>query len=248
MAQDIGKALAYQVKREIAERYFGIRKIIEDDSANLQQLISRLKELYNGLAVPLLRIYILLGEQDLAEEFCSLVGWKDQLPFFDREKVAGMDETVLRELFENRRPAGWFATSKYADLLLDAYRDLYRHYLKYRDLLEETEDELAVVQEEINMFRSNYSLDDILTFLSELDRTDMGVSASLESEITPTKRMELEKKMALPSLDEIRANIPELPDFPEPDQIKSALKTLAKAAYNRDRERARRILRIAESD
>ena len=39
MEEDVAKALAYQVKKELAERYFGFRRLIEEDTQNYQKAI-----------------------------------------------------------------------------------------------------------------------------------------------------------------------------------------------------------------
>ena len=41
MDVDISKVLAYEIKKEIADRYFGFRKLIEEDKNALARLIHK---------------------------------------------------------------------------------------------------------------------------------------------------------------------------------------------------------------
>lgn len=245
MEHDIGKAMAYQIKKEIAERYFRVRKLIEDDSANLKAMVSRLDQLYEELGPATIRIYSLLMDRDLAEKFMAAAGWQgEELPFYDEYIVHS--ESIKKRLLKDMELHGWFSRSKYTNLVLDSYEELYRKYLKYLDLLEEIEDEMAVVQEEINHFTSNYSLDEILTFMSELDHMGDTHASVLGTNVASAKRSELEKKLALPSLDEIVAMIPRFPKLPKPDEMKAVLKELARQAWERHHEEAARALEIVE--
>ncbi|MBW2164022.1 MAG: hypothetical protein JRF43_06180, partial [Deltaproteobacteria bacterium] len=79
MEQDIGKALTYQIKREKAERYYGYRKIIEEDRQVLEAMISDLYFLYEQkIGRDIARIYILLQDLNLIDEFLRLTGWEDR--------------------------------------------------------------------------------------------------------------------------------------------------------------------------
>ncbi len=245
MEHDIGKAMAYQIKKEIAERYFRVRKLIEDDSANLRQMISRLERLYEQLGPPMIRIYSLLMDRDLAEALLNHLGWKEgPLPFYDDYIVES--ESIKRRLLKDMELHGWFSRSKYTNLVMDSYQELYKNYLKYLDLLEEIEDEMAVVQEEINQFTSNYSLDEILTFLSELDSMGDVHASVLGTNVASAQRSQLEKKLALPNLDDIEAAIPRFPRLPKPEEMRPVLKKLAHEAWSRHHQEAERLLKIAE--
>jgi hypothetical protein len=245
MEHDIGKAMAYQIKKEIAERYFRIRKLIEDDRANLKEMIARLERLYEQMGPAMIRIYSLLSDRDLAERFMAAAGWQDEeLPFYDEYMV--QSETIRERLLKDMELHGWFSRSKYTNLLLDSYDELYRRYLKYLDLLEEIEDEMAVVQEEIKQFTSNYSLDEILTFMSELDHMGDTHASVLGTNVASAQRSELEKKLALPGLDDIVAMIPKFPKLPKPDDMRSILKQLAHEAWDRHHEEASRALEMVE--
>ena len=52
MEHDIAKVLSYEIKKELADRYFGFRKIIEDDKEDLLvALLSQLGDYFLHLHV-----------------------------------------------------------------------------------------------------------------------------------------------------------------------------------------------------
>ncbi|MBW2501727.1 MAG: hypothetical protein JRD39_02190, partial [Deltaproteobacteria bacterium] len=70
--------LAVELKREIAERYFGFRKMIEEDNLDLTEKIkSQLAILEKRISYELIRIYILLKDDGLIHEFMELTGWEE---------------------------------------------------------------------------------------------------------------------------------------------------------------------------
>ena len=80
MEADIAKVLGYELKKEMAERYFGFRKVIEEDTLDLQRqmdLQSRTTEQAVGQC--LVRVYILLGNEALVQEFLLLAGLEEHI-------------------------------------------------------------------------------------------------------------------------------------------------------------------------
>ncbi len=225
MGQDISKALVYQIKREIAERYFGLRKVIEEDRQALETMISEFSLLYSKtVGRDMLRIYALLRAPELIDDFLRVIGWKRR-PFFDQQVI---DSTGDREqLFKGMSLHGWTDYSKFVHLLLDSYERLYRDLYKSRERLEEILDEIQVVKEEVRQFKGKFSLDEIMNFIRTLDRRDELVSVLGEDQ--PLGKMEdMSARLALPSLDEIERSVPEVPELPPLDRIKADIKGLAR--------------------
>ncbi len=224
MGQDIGKALVYQIKREIAERYFGSRKIIEEDRQAVEGMISEFSLLYSKtVGRDMLRIYALLREPELIDDFLNLIGWKGR-PFFDRHVIDSVMDR--KQLFKGMALHGWTDYSRFVHLLLDSYERLYKDLYKSRERLEEVLDEIQVVKEELRQFKRKFSLDEIMNFLRTLDRRDELVSVLGEDQ--PAGKMEdLSARLAMPPLDDIERSVPELPELPSSDEIEAALKDLA---------------------
>ena len=72
--EDFAKTLAFEVKKDIAERYVGFRKIIAEDSVDYQkEVISSALLPETQIGFDLLRIYALLREDTLTRRFCKLI-------------------------------------------------------------------------------------------------------------------------------------------------------------------------------
>ena len=240
MCPDIEKALAYQVKKEIAERYFRARKVIEEDSANVKKMIGELNGIYKTrLAPAMLRIYALLADEDLIVQFLAEAGWKDR-PFLD-DYMSNSAE-IRKGLMQGVEPHGWLKSSKFANMVLDSYEKLYENYLDFDDLREEILDELAVIKEELVQFERNYSLDEIMSFLRSLNFEDEATVKSLGKNIDSSKMGELEKKLAFPDISIIEGQMPDVPRLPVPDKFRDRLKALAHQAYERHEDEIKQLL------
>ncbi len=245
MSPDIEKALAYQVKKEIAQRYFRIRKLIEDDSANIKKMMGDLQTVYERELRPsLIRMYVLLLDEDLIERFLRELGWQDR-PFWEEYTDFSPDER--KELVRGIKSHGWLKSTRYANLVLESYAELYQRYLDFDDLREEILDELAIVKEEIQQFERNYSLDEIMSFLRNLNFEDESTVKALGKNIDSSKMGELEKKLAFPDISKIQEQMPPVPKLPKPDEFQERLKDLAHEAYDRHRDEAVELLEEAES-
>ncbi len=242
MSPDIEKALAYQVKKEIAQRYFGIRKLIDEDSANVKAMIKDLNQfLEKKIAPAILRIYMLLMDSDLIDEFLNIIGWEGR-PFIDANVAASAD--ARKKLLQGIHTHGWLKSSRFANLLLKSYEDLYDVYLEFDDLREDILDELAIVEEEITQFKRNYSLDEIMSFLRGLNFDDEATVKALGKNIDSSKMGELEKKLGFPDIQSIRAEMPDVPKLPKPEAIEDQLRDLASRVYNRHKDEIQELLEV----
>ncbi len=231
MEGDLSKALTYQVKREIAERYFGHRKIIEEDKKALESLAKETANAYEELVgKALLRIYVLLKDKDLIEEFISLSDLpKEPLPFYDYYVVHS--ESIEKELLKHLQPHGWTSRGRFVNLMLDGYEKLLDDIEAYRERYEECLEEAMVINEEVRLFESRFSLDDILGFLSSLDSRDELVSAFGEN-IPPGHLEDLAARLKIKGVD-IKGLVPAPPSFPPLKRVKGELKSLAQRAFER---------------
>ncbi len=236
MEEDVAKALAYQVKRELAERYFGLRKLIEEDTAKYfkqleeikQKLLPRVKEAW-------FRLYLLLGDRTLAEELASLLGLKGP-PFYEDYLRKGEDPGLLVSL----PLRGFTNKGRFKNLVLAAYERLTQAYEDYAEAFREARVEAEVINHEIELFKEKYDLSEIMQFLKSLEApsamADLG-HTSLEESVTT-----LEKSLALEKIPAPESFIPAPVSLPEPKDIKKELERLAKKAYQLDPQRAKRLI------
>ena len=72
--------MAVELKKEIAERYFGFRKMIEEDELDLMQKMKyQISILEKRISFELIRLYILLKDEELIQHFMELTGWEERL-------------------------------------------------------------------------------------------------------------------------------------------------------------------------
>ncbi len=241
MSYDIEKALAYQVKKEIAQRYFRLRKLIEDDSANLDQLIDELNDIYiNKIRPALFAIYSLLMDKDLIEEFSKTVGIEDP-PFLS--EFLELSEKERADLVSDLHPRGWFKESRFLSLLKNAYQKLYERWLEYHSLKEETLDELTLVKEEIEQFKKNYSLDEIMQFLRTLNTEDTDRVKAIGRTVEGRKLGDFDSKLGFSQdIEELFKKVPKLDSIPKIEEILPKLEALGEMAYMRHKEEVSEIV------
>jgi len=231
--QDIGKALTYQIKREIAERYFGYRKIIEEDRQALEAMIPDLHFLYEQkIGRDIIRIYVLLRDLNLIDEFLSLAGWEGR-PFFDQYTVES--GTIREQLLKDIELHGWMAHSRFANLLLDSYERLYLDTSKYREKLDEVLEEAQVIEEEIHQFKEKFSLEEIMGFLKTLDRRD-DLTGVLGENLPAGRAEDLSSRLDLAPVGDLEKLLPKVPELPAPNKVKGSLKDLAHRAVKAHKE------------
>ncbi|NDY42216.1 hypothetical protein G3N55_05070 [Dissulfurirhabdus thermomarina] len=243
MTQDIAQALAYQVKQEIAQQYFGFRKVIERDRQRLEDWIRRLNRDYEEkVGRDLARMYTLLQRPELIDRFLALAGFEDR-PFYD-PYVAG-SPTIRRRLLRRIHRHGWTDRGRFWHLVEESYRRLFRDVYAYHDDWEAAREEAAVINEEIRKFTEKFALDEIVAFIQELDRRTEAVSV-LGGETAAGSVEALQEKMALAPLPPLEERAPRLPYLPAPDRIRDDLKALAYEAFAAQEPGFRRLLREDE--
>lgn len=232
--EDITDFLAFEVKKEMADRYFGFRKRIEDDTAAYRERVAISSiELENTIGYALLRIYILLLKQDLITGFITLTGIPKDL-FYDPYILDS--PTIRKRLFAGTKFRGLTKKKRFLNLVLDTYADLAGAIEQYRRTLDELTEEQEIIREEINLFYRRNDIDSIMGFIRRLDGSDSGMSSILQSGPNAAGANRLSQKMRLhpplPACD----MLPEIPQVPQPAEIKAQLILLAEKAYRSRRE------------
>ncbi len=236
MEDDVAKALAYQVKKELAERYFGLRKLIEEDAANYFKKIDEIKEkLLPSLKKAWYRIYLLLVDEKFAKEFANLVGLSEP-PFY--EEYQKLEDPF--SLLEGFHLKGWTFRSRYRNLVFSAYEHLQEETEKYQKAFLEIKVEAEVINHEIELFKEKYDLSEIMQFLKSLEApssfADLG-HTSLEESVST-----LEKALAFEKIPPPEKFLPLLPKLPPLKEIKFELEEIINAVLKEHPSRAKEIL------
>ena len=220
--------LAVELKREIAERYFGFRKMIEEDTLDLTEKIKfQLSILEKRISYELVRIYILLKDDRLIHEFMELTGWEEKLFY---EPYITESETIRKKVFKGIKIRGLTQGGRFKNLVFDAYERLVEHVEHYRENREELETARETISEEIKLFYRKNDIGNIMGFLRSIDSNggsegSMGIKPDAGSKSTLENKMQIKEP---PPIDSDLIDIPPLMPLPN---ISKELKKLVDKAF-----------------
>jgi len=227
MEEDIAKVLSYEIKKELAERYFGFRKLIEEDKEELaRELHFSSITVEHKIIQDLVRLYILLQDESLIREFLDLSGLGKKI-FFDPYLLKS--PTIRKKVFEKVKTRGLTQSGRFKNLVLDCYEMLVIHVDSYREKYAELLESRAIIEEEIKLFYQKNDIGNIMSFLRSLDSTGSS-SSSLDGGIQTDFSGSMEKKMRLKPPKAIEESMPVIPPLVPLSRIKSKLKQLANKA------------------
>ena len=220
--------MAIEIKKEIAERYFGFRKMIEEDNLDLMEKMKyQIAILEKRISFDIIRIYILLQDEKLIQEFMKLTGWEEKLFY---EPYITESKTIRKKVFRGIRIRGLTRASRFKNLVFDAYERLAAHVELYRANLEEIEASRETINEEIKLFYRKNDIGNIMGFLRSMDscgssEDTMGVRPDVGSADTLEDKMRVEGP---PPIDPELIVIPPLVPLPN---IRRDLKKLVDKAF-----------------
>ncbi len=227
--EDFAQSLAFEIKKDIAERYFGFRKIIEEDSSDYQQeVIDSALSLETEIGFDLLRIYSLLQKDTLIHRFYELTGLGEVL-FFD--SYVSTSPTIRKRLFENLQVRGFFKKAQFQNMFFDIYQTLYEHVENYRTRIAALIEDHEVIEEEIKLFYQKNDISGIMLFLRDLDG-DASTAGTMSGGMSNGGTISMETKMRMHAPDSVEKILPVLPSIPTASAIRSKLKALTEEAHN----------------
>jgi hypothetical protein len=234
MQDDITDILALEVKKEMAERYFGFRKLIEEDIKEFDdQVLASFLRLEQKIGFNLVRLYILLKDEKLIHEFFRLAGL-DQLIFYDPYLTES--PTIRKSVLAGLRIRGFTRAARFRNLVLDTYAALAADIDNYHENLTDLSMERENIAEEIRQFYHKHDLGTMMDFLRKLDGGAMYRSGVMEGAITPESGTGLERKMKVeppPPVDEL---LPIIPPIAPLSEIKRPLQKIINNAYRLQQE------------
>ncbi len=225
--EDFATSLAFEIKKDIADRYFGFRKIIEEDSTNYQQeIIDAALALERHIGFDLLRIYTLLQDDQLIQEFYQLTKLGDVL-FFD--SYISESPTIRKRLLADQPVRGFFKKTRFRNMFFTIYETLRDHIDDYRLRIANLAEDHEVIAEEIDLFYKKNDISGIMLFLRDLDGSST-TSGPMSGAITGNSAVEMEQKMRLHPPEPVEKILPVLPPLPEKGSIRAELTALANKA------------------
>lgn len=225
MDVDISKVMTYEIKKEMAERYFGFRKLIDEDKQELaRQMRSQTLTSEQRVVMDLARIYILLKDRNLIERFRVLSGIEEVL-FYDEYVVSS--PTIRARVFSGLQVWGLTRAGRFKNLLLACYDQLVADVDAYREKFGELLDTREFIAEEIKLFYQKNDLSSMLGFLRQLDGAD---HSGLAGPIVAGVGEDMATKLKVEPPEAIEHHLPVIPPLVRPDQIRGELKKLAEEA------------------
>lgn len=231
---DLNSTLAFEVKKEIADRYFGFRKIIEEDTNEYQKkIIASALELEDKIGFNLVRLYVLLQDNSLIADFFKITGLGETL-FYD--PYISKSPTIRKKVLADIRVHGLTRKRRFRNMFFDIYDSLAQYIADYRqDILDLAEDQ-EMIKEEINLFYKKNDISGIMLFLRGMDGVTPGSSGPMAGSIDIDNSITMENKMRLQPPQPVEKFLPILSLIPSAKEKKTELQQLIDTAFSRQPE------------
>ncbi|NTV15314.1 MAG: hypothetical protein HGA96_15505 [Desulfobulbaceae bacterium] len=229
MQPSIAEALTVEIKQDLANRYFGFRKLIEEDKLALADKIRQHAFiLEKRISFDLIRIYILLRDEGLIGEFLVLGNIPAQL-FYD--PYLAESATIRQRVFAGLSIRGLTRKGRFANTLVDCYERLCGHVGLYREKFAELEATRDQISSEIAHFYKNNDLGSILSFLRSLG--DATLSGAMQGGMELDMAQDLDRKLRIEPPEPVTCFLPVLAPLPPVGSVKVELNSLIDRAFIR---------------
>jgi hypothetical protein len=238
---DIAAALAYQVKKEIAENYFGTRRELEEEREDLIRQAKKIQKSW-GLEVQdrLTLIGELLLEPETAKSFFVLLG-QGIPPAADPDRP---DRAFSAAVEVCPPPFALTSQAKYQALIAQLYEQAWERSQSVLEKVRVLEKKVRLYNEDLSKFSLSYSLQEILAFIKAIEGSSE-LKGVLGENTDPRAVPELEKKMMIKALDPVGLGLSEVKPLPKLIQIREQLRALLKGAFRRNEEEIKSCLKRA---
>lgn len=226
---ELDQILSLEFKKEVADRYFGFRKLIEDDiKAYNEQLLVSFRHLEQTIGLDLIRLYILLKHPNLIEKFFKLTGLEDNI-FFDPYLLES--PTIKKRVFYGYHSKGLTKRKRFTHLFLQIYKELDQYLESYDYTLQKLISEQETITEEIKLFYKNNDLSSILGFFRNLDSGGSAPSVAATGETQAEGDARLARKMRVQQPQAVDKILPTMKPLKSFKSIKSPLIQLIHQAF-----------------
>ena len=237
---DIASALAYQVKKEIAENYFGTRKILEEERDDLIRQRIQLEKASQQEVLPILiRIHHLFIREGEGQSFLNLIQREDLI---ESVKQAIKDQGINPSPIPSAFPFALTAKGRYKNLIFTLYN---KAKAKLDELLKEfnvLQRKAALFNEDLTKFQSSYSLSEILSLIKSIEGVD-DLKGVLGENTDPRSVSLLEEKLVLKPLDFSREKVPVIRALPTLTEIQEPLNRLIDQTFKNHCSEIKKALR-----
>jgi hypothetical protein len=178
--EDFANALAYEIKHEIADRYFGFRKCIEAGSSQyLVDLKRSSSEYIAEIQLDLQRIQYLLVKEEVFRSFVVYTRLPDS--FTCNLGTPQPSPSLQRQtLFAGLKGEGFTRRRRHRSLVLKIYTSLAGHIDKYCENFTQLRENHENICQEIDLFYRKNDLSGILSLLRRIDNPNPGQYETLQ--------------------------------------------------------------------
>ncbi len=226
--EDITKALAYEIKQDIANRYFGFRKRIETESAEyVDQLHDAGKEIVVAIKSDMQRMRYLLQKDELFQAFLNFTGLPEALGLHSNAQTPAQSKL----LFAGFKGEGFTKKRRYRNLVFKVYRSLVDNVAAYRGLYSRLQEEHEDICAEIDQFYRKNDLSGILNFLREIDNPDGLHSGIFQSDRCYLAMRDIDEKLRIIPPPPVTSSMHSLKQLSPLEAAKPTLKGLIDEAF-----------------
>jgi hypothetical protein len=227
---DLNTTLAFEIKKEIADRYFGFRKIIEEDTNEYQKnIIASALELEEKIGFDLVRLYVLLQDNSLIKDLFQITGL-GKILFYDQ--YISKSPTIRKRVLANFPVHGLTRKRRFQNLFLDIYASLEKHVTDYRNRILELMEDQKIIQEEIKQFYQKNDISGIMLFLRGIDGTAPDNANLLSGALETDNAITMEQKMRIHPPGPVEKFLPILSPIPPAKEIQNELRILIDSAFS----------------
>ncbi len=227
--EDITKALAYEIKQDIANRYFGFRKRIETESRQYLDDLQRDGEQYAAaIIMDMQRMHCLLQNEQLFSLFVTFTRLPDTLGSFVTEPKS---PSRWQTLFSGLHGKGFTRKGRYRNLMYTVYLSLADSIDTYRDSFIRFTEEHEDICGEIDRFYRMNDLSGILSFLREIDNPDGLHSGILQADRANLATGNIDQELRIVPPPPVTSCMHSLDQLPPLEDAKPTLDRLIKQAF-----------------
>ena len=210
--EDISKALVYEIKQDIANRYFGFRKQIETESHQYLSNLQSVDEKYTAnIVTDMQRMHCLLQNDQLFSTFIEFTGIPESIGSLHTDPQS---PAKWQQLFAGMRGKGFTRARRFRNLVYNIYSLLAADVNTYRDIFINLEEEHEGICKEIHRFYRMNDLSGILNFLREIDNTDAMHSSLLYTDSPNMAGQRMEEELRIKPPPAVTSRMPSLPQLP----------------------------------
>jgi Mg2+ and Co2+ transporter CorA len=229
--ENFADAIAYEIKRDIAERYFGGRRLIEEEIERYRQLLAETGASYSArIGRDLQRLRLLLKEEEPFRECCRLCGLNDETL---RQLAPAPPGEPVADLFHRHLGHGLTRAGRYRATVFLACQTLLATIEAYRAKVAELNELHGEIKREISQFERKNDLSGILGFFRDMDGAGRWQAGALQGEIAQHSGMGLEQQLRLKAPEPVSSRLPELPEPPAVKELKYQLEPRLKSLFKR---------------